>query len=411
MNARLPDGTSRMDAAKSAVEELVNSLPADTRLAFRAYGHQSPRQSKNCKDTALLAPFDAVASNKAAIIDTAKALQPQGYTPITLSLTLAAQDLAGEEAVSRVVILVSDGKETCAADPCAAAKALTEADAKLVVHTIGAGVDEVTRRQLQCIASVARGSYFDGNSAAELSSVLSKAAVIEAAPAVEKAPETTPPKQQLVITTPKPGKLRMAVAGQFSHDVIDEAGQKVDKLSGTKKEVELPPGIYSVRFGNGLWSGLKIEAGKTTEIEPGYLEIKPMGSHFVEVLEPETGEIVEKLLFSKPKATLIPGRFDVRFGNVLWPGGVELKPGETVTLRPGIVKITSRLGIFKFVAKDAKGQEAGKGDVPGSRRLALPPGKYAVEIDPAKWIKTIPDEFRSIAVELEEGQELEIKIE
>src|SRR5918996_4569634 len=88
MNARLPDGTSRMDAAKSAVEELVNSLAADTRLAFRAYGHQSPRQSKNCKDTAPLAPFDAVANNKAAIVETAKALQPQGYTPITLSLTL-----------------------------------------------------------------------------------------------------------------------------------------------------------------------------------------------------------------------------------------------------------------------------------------------------------------------------------
>jgi hypothetical protein len=407
MKAQLPDGASRMDAAKAAVEQLVTRLSADTRVAFRAYGHQSRPQQRNCNDTALLVPFASVANNKASIVKTANRLEPQGYTPITLSLTLAAQDLGREEAGSRVVILVSDGKETCPADPCAAAKALAEADAKLVVHTIGAGVDEVTRRQLQCIASVARGSYFDANSAVELSNVLSKVAVTKAA----AAPENAPAKKQVVLSTPKLGKLKMAVAGQFSHDVLDQAGQTVEKLSSTKREVELPPGIYSVKFANGLWSSLQVEPGKTTEIVPGYLEVQPMGSHFVDVLEPETGEIVEKLLFSKPRATLIPGRFDVRFGNVLWPGGVDLKPGQTITLRPGVLKVKSRVGIFKFIVRDAGGQEAGKGNVPGNSRLALPPGRYVLELDPSKWIKTIPDAMRTVAVDLAEGQEFEINLE
>jgi len=57
------------------------------------------------------------------------------------------------------VVLVSDGRETCRADPCVAAKALAAADVKLVVHTIGLGVDAAARSQLQCIASVVRGSY------------------------------------------------------------------------------------------------------------------------------------------------------------------------------------------------------------------------------------------------------------
>jgi len=73
-------------------------------------------------------------------------------------LTLAAEELSAEETLSHVVVLVSDGEETCEADPCAAAKALAKADAKLVVHTIGAGVDETTRKQLRCIADSARGS-------------------------------------------------------------------------------------------------------------------------------------------------------------------------------------------------------------------------------------------------------------
>ena len=43
--------------------------------------------------------------------------------------------------------------------------------------------------------------------------------------------------------------------------------------------------------------------------------------------------------FLGPVATLIPGQFDVKFGKVLWPGGVELKPGETLTLKPGVVRV------------------------------------------------------------------------
>ena len=124
---------------------------------------------------------DAVANNKAAIVEQTRGLQPQGYTPITDSLRLAAEGLAPEEAASHVVVLVSDGKETCQADPCAAAKALAEANAKLVVHTVGVGVDATTRMQLQCIANNARGNYFDANSAAELAKFVGEAAVKEAA--------------------------------------------------------------------------------------------------------------------------------------------------------------------------------------------------------------------------------------
>jgi Mg-chelatase subunit ChlD len=180
MKSALPDGTSRMDAAKSAVAQLVATLPSNTKLAFRAYGHQSPQQQKNCKDSALLTPFDTVEKNRAIVIAKAMSLQPQGYTPITYSLTLAAQDMLQQEAASHVVVLVSDGKETCEADPCAAAKAMADADAKLVVHTIGAGVDEATRKQLQCIATAARGSYFDANSSVELAAVMGQAAQTEA---------------------------------------------------------------------------------------------------------------------------------------------------------------------------------------------------------------------------------------
>jgi hypothetical protein len=108
----------------------------------------------------------------------------------------------------------------------------------------------------------------------------------------------------------------MEVEGQSSHDVTDASGNTVDELSSIKREVEVPPGIYSVKFGNGNWTGLEVKAGEATEIKPGYLEVAPTGSAFVYVLETETGEVVEEILWSKPRVTLIPARFDAKFGNL-----------------------------------------------------------------------------------------------
>jgi hypothetical protein len=399
MKARLADGKTRMEAAKTAVSDFVGKLGPDTRLAFWAYGHQSATSKKDCKDNALLSDFDAVSVNKATVVDKARSLEPLGYTPITYSISRAAEGLGSEEATSRVVVLVSDGKETCQADPCAAAKALADADAKLVVHTVGVGVDSVTRAQLQCIATAARGNYYDANSASELSSALGKAA--DAAPVKKK---------QITITTPKLGKLKMKIAGHFSHEVMDAGGKAVANLNASSGEVQVPAGIYSVKFGNGLWSSIEVKSGETTEIKPGYLEVKPTGGQFVYILDPETGEPVDDILYTKPRATLIPGHFDVKFGEVLWPNGVDVKPGEVAVLQPGVIKIQTN-HVMYFDLLDANGQKVARGDSPGATRHALPPGKYTLHLDADKWVKTLTDEQRKMEVELEAGQELEVAVE
>lgn len=397
MKVPLRDGTSRIAAAKAAVEQLVGSLPASSRLSFWAYGHQSPTEQRNCKDIAQLVPFGALSDNKAGIIAQTRALKAQGYTPITESLRRAAENLATEEAASHVVVLVSDGRETCQADPCAAAKALADANAKLVVHTVGVGVDTATRMQLQCIANNARGNYFDANSAVELAKFVGEAAVKEAPPVQPK---------KIVITTPKLGKLKLTHAGQFTHRVVDDKGTEIADFAG-RTTVELPAGIYGVKFPNGVWTGIDVRGGETTEIKPGYLEIKPLGKDFVHVLEPETGEKVHEILWSIPRATLIPGRFDVKFGNVLWPGGIELKPGETLTLKPGVITVKKSSGpLVFFVVRTPDGQEAIKGDTIKGR-VALPPGKYVLELD----LKALPDAQRKVEIDLAEGQEVEMRIE
>jgi Mg-chelatase subunit ChlD len=377
MNAKLPDGTSRIDAAKAAVAGLVAKLAGDTRLALRVYGHQSPTRAKNCQDTQLLVPFGSVEGSKSAVVAAASGIRAQGYTPITLSLKRAAEDLAREAASSRVVVLVSDGRETCAADPCAAAKALAEADAKLVVHTVGLGVDAAARFQLQCIANVARGIYVGAGSTAELAAALGKTA--EAAP-VRKTTE-------IVVGATK-GKIHIKGAPPAYHEVVDAAtGGKVATINtGNPSWVELPPGLYNVKFQNGLWMGVQVKAGATTTLTPGILRIERPDLWGSKLLDPETQEIVGEVRVLNSVA-LLPTRVLVAFGNLhkmQWPEPVDVREGVTTTLRPGSIEVRSASSrTFKAVIKSADGQVASEvfSTIP---RVALPPGRYTLESDDAR---------------------------
>jgi hypothetical protein len=393
MNAKLHDGTTRIDAAKAAVASLVDKLPGDTRLALRAYGHQSPTQAKNCQDTALLAGFDTVASNKSAVVAAARGIRAQGYTPITYALKLAAADLAREQAPSRIVVLVSDGKETCAADPCATAKALADADTRLVVHTIGLGVDAAARYQLQCIANVARGIYVAAGSTAALADALGKTA--EAAP-VRKTAE--------VASGDKKGKIRIEGAPPASHDVLDATtGRQVATINtGYPSEVELPPGIYNVKFKNGLWMGVEVRSGVTTKLRPGLLKVEGRDLWGNRFLDPETQESVGETMSGYDRVALLPTRVLVAFGSrhkAVWPETIEIKEGATTTLRAGGIEVRSASGrSFAAVIKGADGQ-FGSDIGGGIHRIALPPGRYVLELD-----------GQQIPVDLGEGRDVNITI-
>ena len=238
MNETLTDGVKRMDAAKRAVSKLVATLPGETRLAFRAYGHQSPTSARDCKDTALLSPFGSVSQVKDAVTAKANALVPQGYTPISYALQEAAKDLTKEEATSHTLVLVSDGKETCPGDPCAVAKALAQADAKLVIHTVGVGVDGGTREQLSCIAKAGRGMYQDAANTSELEKVVTMAAKSEAVEVKQM-----PASKSVEVAKKKPGT---AIAAPTLIDVGEVVRGRINHKQDHFWRIEAPAGKYRV---------------------------------------------------------------------------------------------------------------------------------------------------------------------
>jgi hypothetical protein len=390
MNAKLPDGQTRIDAAKKAVADLVTRMDASTRLGLRAYGHQSETRLHDCKDTAQLVAFAPVASNKADVVARAQALQARGYTPITFALTAAAQDITAEESGERTIVLVSDGQETCAGDPCVAARALAAADAKLVIHTIGFGVGAAARTQLQCIANVARGSYFDASSAADLSSTLGKAAVTKAAQTATSA----------VVKVQKQQPSRILIKNTWagaSHPIVRaEDGLKVADINGAVGHEAVPPGIYNVTFPNGLWRGVEVKPNETTELEVGLLQIED-GSGDINgyvISDVETGETVmpRKVFAALP---LMPGRFNIAAGNAGW--AIEIVPGKTTVLNPARIAVSgANAGEYRVTASD--GREVGK--VSRLFRLPLPAGSYVVDV-----------EGQAMKVDLAEGQTHTIEVQ
>ena len=119
MQAAWENNISRMDAAKGILAKLVDSLKSNKNLelALRVYGHRYPRQANNCQDSFLEVPFGV--KNHNAIIAKIKEIKPVGTTPITYSLLQAAKDFPANTAGYRnIIILITDGIESCGGDPC-----------------------------------------------------------------------------------------------------------------------------------------------------------------------------------------------------------------------------------------------------------------------------------------------------
>ena len=268
-----------------------------------------------------------MAARSTASVDGAKA---QGYTPIAYSLGQAASDFPAD-AKERVIVLVSDGKETCAGDPVLAARR----SRSITVHTVGFIVDTAARGQLQAIARATGGTYFDAPVGPELPDTLK-----QALNACKTRVVTLPPK-------PQPGKLRTTSATWLaSHAVLNaETGQKVGEFNSQRREIALPAGIYEVKFGPASWKGIEVRPGETTTIDPGILKVEtgnPSVQVNASVVDSETGETAWRLYPDVESVTLMPGVYDLRFGKTEWRF-VKVDGGKTTTLRPAAVILANGL--------------------------------------------------------------------
>ncbi|MDQ0473130.1 vWA domain-containing protein [Labrys wisconsinensis] len=183
---------TKIEIARDTVGTILKDWRPQDQLGLVVYGH---RRKGDCGDIEVVKPVGPV--DPAALMATVGAISPKGRTPMTQAVRVAADQLAGVEGPASV-ILVSDGLETCQADPCAVAAELKARDIGLTVHTVGFDIqDPDATNQLACMAEKTGGLALTAANAGELVAAIQKAVAVAQAPAAPAPPPApSPPKEE-----------------------------------------------------------------------------------------------------------------------------------------------------------------------------------------------------------------------
>jgi hypothetical protein len=167
------DGQRRIDVAKAALLDLADRvLPEGTPVALRVFGNREGNYSCRTDLELPLQPLD-----RAEIGEIIQEITPQtnASTAIAGSLLRIPDDLAGVPG-RKVVILLTDGMETCGGDPGSAILTLLEQGIDIQVNIVGFAItDGALRTQFAEWAQLSGGQYFDAGNTGELSASLEAA--------------------------------------------------------------------------------------------------------------------------------------------------------------------------------------------------------------------------------------------
>lgn len=159
-------GQTKIDAAKSALTTVVDTLPDEQPVGLRVYGATvfSAAEPGACTDSQKV--VDVGTDNRDDLTAAIGDYAPYGETPIGYALQEAGKDLGPEG--QRSIVLVSDGEPTCDPDPCVVAEQLSADGIDLRIDVVGLNVSGAARDALVCIADAGNGTYYDAEDAAGL---------------------------------------------------------------------------------------------------------------------------------------------------------------------------------------------------------------------------------------------------
>lgn len=181
MRGKTKDGELKIDIAKNVLRSIIQNLPEGLEVALRVYGHRLHKDPKgeSCKDSELVVPFGA--DNRETLIKAVDNISPKGQTPIGRSLAMLPDDF-GESPGTKLVILVSDGIETCSPNendneyPPTVINRLQEKGFRFRVNVVGFDIGESrTRKFLKTLAQKSGGHYYDAQGTKQLEKSINKA--------------------------------------------------------------------------------------------------------------------------------------------------------------------------------------------------------------------------------------------
>ncbi|TDQ60407.1 Ca-activated chloride channel family protein [Maritalea mobilis] len=258
------EGVPKLQIAREAVANLLPQLDADQALGLVAYGH---RRRGDCSDIEVL--VQPALGQSEAITDAVNKMRFQGKTPLSAAVRQAAEALRFTEEPATVV-LVTDGLETCAADPCALGIELEEAGIDFTAHVIGFGLSQAEGAQVACLAQNTGGQYVSAKDAdgltAALNQTVAQTAEVKSTELAEPEPIDLPTAKLMVDkqSTPITTAIEVSWDGPNAEDdFIDIVSAKTPEqagldfiytANGNPQLFKMPatPGDYILRY---RWTG------------------------------------------------------------------------------------------------------------------------------------------------------------
>jgi hypothetical protein len=166
------DGKRRITIAKEVLTEAVSRhIPAGTPVALRVFGHKEPNSCRSDLEIPLQALDPAAAAKTIAGVNAMNLAR----TPIADSLASVANDLRASKG-RKIVVLVTDGEETCDGKPEDVILKLQDSGIGLSMNIVGFAIEDAAlEQQFEAWAGLAGGRYFSAASQAGLSESLQQA--------------------------------------------------------------------------------------------------------------------------------------------------------------------------------------------------------------------------------------------
>jgi len=168
-----PTTVSRIAKARSALTKVLPSVTRFRRVGLITYG---PGPYNQCNVHLNFEPTENAADRIMGAVD---ALTPAGKTPLTSAVGQAADVLDYREKPG-IIVVMTDGEETCGGSPCDIGKRLHAEAEQLTIHVIGLRVKgfswtgEQSILDAKCLAEKNGGLYITAENEEDLLDALEK---------------------------------------------------------------------------------------------------------------------------------------------------------------------------------------------------------------------------------------------
>ncbi|WP_231613283.1 vWA domain-containing protein [Halomonas sp. BC04] len=170
---RQMEGGRRIEVARRIVQQTLDErIPDEVPVALRAYGHTEPH---SCETELLVEPDSGNHAEVREVVDSIQAIN-LARTPLADSLDAVLDDLVDYADQPRLVVMLTDGEETCDGDVAASVDALIEDGVDVRLNIVGFHIDEIgLQDEFERFAARGGGEYFDSQDGDELMAGLAQA--------------------------------------------------------------------------------------------------------------------------------------------------------------------------------------------------------------------------------------------